>query len=168
MKSAPQPVRRNLRAKPAPPNLSICAQCASGDSARTLANSFASYHILASPAVSYNYALFCATARRYLSYSQWLPHSFYRHGGGTPRPLRWVPARFRSGWFRGNQIWPPFVFILLQIPFPATPFFSHPCKSPGGVGCNGFKTVSQQRHSERRCRPEFCIPYFEIFAMKTE
>src|SRR6266849_6386275 len=28
MKLAPQPVRRDLRAKPAPPNLSICAQCA--------------------------------------------------------------------------------------------------------------------------------------------
>src|SRR5712692_3780984 len=27
----------------------------------------------------------------------------------------------------------PFVFILLQIPFPATPLFSHPSKSPGGV-----------------------------------
>src|SRR5467141_4358703 len=97
MKSAPQPVRRNLRAKPAPPNLSICAQCASGDSARTLTNSFASYHILVSPVVSYNYALFCATARRYRSYFQWLPHSFYRHGGGYPRPLRWVPARSGRG-----------------------------------------------------------------------
>src|SRR6266478_6404883 len=30
-------------------------------------------------------------------------------------------------------LWPPFVFILLQIPFPASPFFSHPCKSPRGV-----------------------------------
>src|SRR5229473_2368358 len=29
MKLAPQPVRRNLRAKPALPNLSTCAQCAS-------------------------------------------------------------------------------------------------------------------------------------------
>src|SRR6266478_2711816 len=28
---------------------------------------------------------------------------------------------------------PPFLFILLRIPFPASPFFSHPCKSPGGV-----------------------------------
>src|SRR6267143_5369321 len=28
---------------------------------------------------------------------------------------------------------PPFVFIFLRIPFPASPFFSHPCKSPGGV-----------------------------------
>jgi hypothetical protein len=27
----------------------------------------------------------------------------------------------------------PFVFILLQIPFPATPFLSHPYKTPGGV-----------------------------------
>jgi|SRR5260370_21351750 len=33
MKLALQPVRRNLRAKSAPPNLSICAQCASIDSA---------------------------------------------------------------------------------------------------------------------------------------
>src|SRR6267143_2001217 len=150
MKLAPQPVRRNLPGKPAP-NVSTCVHCAPVNSARTLANSFAYYHILVSPVVSYNYALFCATARRYLSYFQWLPHSFYRHGGGgTPRPLRWVPARFRSGRLRGNQICPPFVFILLQIPFPATPFFSHPCKSPGGVECNGFRTVSQQRQSERR------------------
>src|SRR6266446_9167749 len=121
MESALQPVRRNLRAKPAPPNLSTCARCASIDSARTLTNFFVSYHILVNPAVSYNYALFCATARRYLSYSQWLPHSFYRHGGGTPRPLRWVPARFRSGW-RGNQICPPFVFILLTNPFSRNSF----------------------------------------------
>src|SRR6266481_8896858 len=82
MESALQPVRRNLRVKSAPPNLSTCARCASIDSARTLTNFFVSYHILVNPAVSYNYALFCATARRYLSYSQWLPHSFYRHGGG--------------------------------------------------------------------------------------
>src|SRR5260370_23974064 len=41
MKLAPQPVRRDLRAKLAPPNLSICAQCACIDPAistsRTLA-----------------------------------------------------------------------------------------------------------------------------------
>src|SRR5258708_11802619 len=29
---------------------------------------------------------------------------------------------------------PPFVFILLQIPFPATSFVSHPYKSPRGLG----------------------------------
>src|SRR6267143_708814 len=166
MKLAPQPVRRNLPGKPAP-NVSTCVHCAPVNSARTLTNSFASYHILVSPAVSYNYALFCPPARRYLSSFQWLPHSFYCHGGGYPRPALGA-CPIRSGWLRGNRICPPFVFILLQIPFPATPFFSHPCKSPGGVGCNGFKTVSQQRHSERRCRPEFGIPYFEIFAMKTE
>jgi hypothetical protein len=44
-------------------------------------NSFASYHIPATPAVSCDYALFCATARRDPSYFQWLPHSFYHHGG---------------------------------------------------------------------------------------
>src|SRR5713226_1403751 len=33
MKLAPQPARRNLRAKPAPPNVSTCAQCASINSA---------------------------------------------------------------------------------------------------------------------------------------
>ncbi len=36
MKLAPQPVRRNLRAKPAPPNLSIYALCASIDPAIAL------------------------------------------------------------------------------------------------------------------------------------
>src|SRR5713226_10497776 len=44
MKLAPQPVRRNLRAKSAPANLSTCAQCASIDSAisalRTLSKFF--------------------------------------------------------------------------------------------------------------------------------
>jgi len=44
-------------------------------------NSFAYYHIPATPAVSCDYALFCTTARRHPSYFQWLPHSFYRHGG---------------------------------------------------------------------------------------
>src|SRR5258708_7393046 len=33
MKLAPQPARRNLPAKPAPPNVSTCAQCASINSA---------------------------------------------------------------------------------------------------------------------------------------
>ena len=53
-------------------------------------NSFASYHIPATPAVSCDYALFCTTALRYPSYFQWLPHSFYRHGGvpSVPSVLR--------------------------------------------------------------------------------
>jgi len=58
-------------------------------------NSFASYHIPATPAVSCDYALFCATARRYPLPFQELAHSFYHHGGVpsatsallTPRPL---------------------------------------------------------------------------------
>jgi hypothetical protein len=167
MELAPQPVRRNLRAKPAPPNLSICAQCASVNSARTLTNSFASYHILVSPAVSYNYALFCATARRYLSYFQWLPHSFYRHG--------WVPPSFalgacpiRSGGSAAIKFVRPLFSYSYKSLFPQLLSFHIHANPPGGVGCNGFRTVSQQRQSERRCRPEFGIPYFEIFAMKTE
>jgi len=44
-------------------------------------NPFASYHIPANPAISSNYALFCATALRYPLCFQELPHSFYRHGG---------------------------------------------------------------------------------------
>jgi len=46
---------------------------------------FPSYHIAASRALSCGYTLFCATAIRYLFCSQWLAHSLYRHGGGTPR-----------------------------------------------------------------------------------
>ena len=103
MESALQPVRRNLRVKSAPPNLSTCARCASIDSARTLTNFFVSYHILVNPAVSHNYALFCATARRYLSYSQWLPHSFYRHGGGTPPSSTLGACPIRSGWLRAIE-----------------------------------------------------------------
>ena len=53
------------------------------------ANSFASYHIHVNPAASFNYGLFYATERRYPSYSQQLPHSFCRHGGGTPL---WSPC----------------------------------------------------------------------------
>src|SRR6266852_1055849 len=41
---------------------------------------FPSYHIPATPAVSCDYALFCATAPRYPPYSQWLPHSFALNG----------------------------------------------------------------------------------------
>jgi hypothetical protein len=47
-------------------------------------NPFAPYHIPATPAFSCNYALFSATARRYPSCNQEVPHSFYRHGGVPP------------------------------------------------------------------------------------
>jgi len=47
-------------------------------------NPFASYHIPVNPAVSGNYALFCATARRYPSCNQEVAHSFCRHGGVPP------------------------------------------------------------------------------------
>jgi hypothetical protein len=49
-------------------------------------NPFASYHIPVNPAVSGNYTLFCATARRYPSCNQEVAHSFHRHGV-APLPL---------------------------------------------------------------------------------
>ena len=103
---------------------------------RTL-NSFASYHIPATPAVSCDYALFCATARRDPSYFQWLPHSFYHHGGvplARPRPRRnWVLRAPNSFGYKSlrplSRLFalffepPPFVFSRLQ------PLFA---KHPGG------------------------------------
>src|SRR6266404_7310748 len=53
---------------------------------------FASYYIPVTPAISCNYALFCATARLHPLYFQWVPHSFRCHGGGYP-PLV-APALF--------------------------------------------------------------------------
>jgi hypothetical protein len=50
--------------------------------------SFTCYHIHSTPAVSCNYALFCATAPTYPSDFQSVPHSFYRNGGVPPR---WRP-----------------------------------------------------------------------------
>jgi len=78
-------------------------------------NSFASYHTPATPAVSCSCALFRATARSYPSYFQQLPHSFYRHGGGTPvtsvypEPSKGAPIsapsvlRFFPFWFACAQ-----------------------------------------------------------------
>jgi hypothetical protein len=60
-------------------------------------NPFASYHIPVNPAVSGNYALFCATARRYPSCNQEVAHSFYRHGGGTPSGKSPLTPRLPAG-----------------------------------------------------------------------
>src|ERR1700726_805913 len=68
--------------------------------------------------------------------THWFFHSFYRHGGGTPSHFDlslggFVPLL--------GKLWPPFVFILLRIAFPAcprwpaTPFLSHPFVLPGAV-----------------------------------
>src|SRR5258708_36170910 len=40
----------------------------------------------------------------------------------------------RSFCVAANPIGSPFVFITIQNPFPATPFFLHPSKMPGGGG----------------------------------
>ena len=61
------------------------------------ANSFASYYIHVTPAASCGYALFCATASSYPSHFQSFPHSFYRHGGGTPLPRANSPGAALPG-----------------------------------------------------------------------
>jgi hypothetical protein len=79
----------------------------------TFVNSFASYHIPATPAVSCDYALFCATTRRDPSYFQWLSHSFYRHGGApsaTSVLLNSVPSVLRFSPILGCSRLPTPVF----------------------------------------------------------
>ena len=59
-------------------------------------NSFAAYHIPANPAVSCNYALFCATASCYPLFLHELAHSFHRHGGVPPFRVRLSTTNPRS------------------------------------------------------------------------
>jgi hypothetical protein len=76
------PVLNSFRILPVPTGVPVNLPNASGEPFEG-ANSSASYHIPATPAVSCNYTLFRATARLYPFYFQELPHSFYRHGGCT-------------------------------------------------------------------------------------
>jgi hypothetical protein len=50
----------------------------------------------------------------------------------------------------------PFVFSTLQIPFPATPFFSHPYKLPGGVGSTATSLMTFRRSDFRTFRLPGC------------
>jgi len=113
-------------------------------------NPFASYHIPVTPAVSCDYALFCATARRYPFYYQWLPHSFYRHGGVLPQHFLSGPRRLcvqcldgKSHVLRNLQplcrlfalfsALPSFVFNRLQPLLPKHPGWGYPgCPYVGG------------------------------------
>jgi hypothetical protein len=60
---------------------------------------------------------------------------------GAPKSLRSGASENTGKWDAFCAVRPacypdlptPFVFITLQIPFPATPFLSHPYKTPGGV-----------------------------------
>ncbi len=76
------------------------------------------------------FAIICATWRLY----PLCPHSIAytsRHHGGVPPTSGFLCSV--SLCLCGNRFCSPFVFILLRIAFPATPFLSHPYKSPGGV-----------------------------------
>ena len=44
---------------------------------------------------------------------------------------------------------PPFVFIVLQIPFYATPFFSQPYKTPRGVGAPSLQNATEACSAEQ-------------------
>ncbi len=66
----------------------------------------------------------------------------------------------RSFCVAANPIGSPFVFITIQNPFPATPFFSHPSKMPGVWGVlpdfclshKGGRPLDRQRRTARnRC-----------------
>jgi hypothetical protein len=51
-----------------------------------------------------------------------------------------------------------FVFILLQIPFPATPFFSHPCKTPGVGHLSASLHLHESRVTSHKSRRFILLP----------
>jgi len=58
--------------------------------------------------------------------------------GGLFAPSRHSSLVYRERSSRRATRDCPFVFMILRIPFPATPFLSHPYKTTGGVTCNGL------------------------------
>src|SRR5229473_1827552 len=101
MKVAPQPVRRKLRAKPAPPNLSTCAQCASIASAistfRTLSKNCRAVSV--SPSKSFRYRSSdakrhaskpfristCESVSKQSTLNTFRINTYEKQGGGGPR-----------------------------------------------------------------------------------
>src|SRR5258708_19492723 len=96
------------------------------------------------------------------------PPSYAPRGASIPcgfSGLRMVPVTTgvyhqRSFCVAANPIGSPFVFITIQNPFPATPFFSHPSKMPGVWGVlpdfclshKGGRPLDRQRRTARnRC-----------------
>jgi len=80
----------------------------------------------------------CRRQKSYLLWNQANPRSFAKTPGwGYLARVSAISAltlrSLRLGVIIYPRICPSFVFILLQIPFPATLLFSHPCKTPGGV-----------------------------------
>jgi len=61
------------------------------------------------------------------------------YGNGAPKSFTFRASETTGNWDPFRAVRParypdlptPFVFITLQIPFPATPFLSHPYKTPG-------------------------------------
>ncbi len=59
-------------------------------------------------------------------------------GSANVSPLGTLLLPEPSVYPQTSHFGPPFVFIVLQIPSPATPFVSHPYKTPGGVTSSGL------------------------------
>jgi hypothetical protein len=79
------------------------------------------------------FALFSALAS--FVFNRLEPLSTKHPGGGTSHALPLSALTLRSlrlSVVIRPRICPSFVFILVQIPFLVTLFFSHPCKTPGG------------------------------------
>jgi len=59
----------------------------------------------------------------------------------------------------------PFVFMLLQIPLPASPLFSHPSKSPGGVGVQASNLPPNSCLCGKSIVFRYLPPLFPLFAL---
>ena len=57
-----------------------------------------------------------------------------------------------------------FVFMLLQIPLPASPLFSHPSKSPGGVGVQASNLPPNSCLCGKSIVFRYLPPLFPLFA----
>src|SRR5712692_8776054 len=173
MKLAPQPLRRNSRAKPALPNLSTCAQCASIASAistfRTLSKNCPAVSV--SPSKSFRYRSSdakrhaskpfrintCESVSKQSTLNTFRNNTYEKQGGGGPRfPRLQRPA---------SSIQPPEPYALRGASIPCglsrlriLPVTTGGCTYPLRAGSE----VQFVRG------PAFDILYFVILAMKTE
>src|SRR5258708_38357945 len=65
------------------------------------------------------------------------PYPSRLSSASTPRSLRLFTPSLEGCVIVCLLLGAPFVFTTIRIAFPAKPLFSHPSKSPGGVGASG-------------------------------
>jgi hypothetical protein len=172
MKLALQPVRRKLRAKPTPLNLSICARSASIDSTigtlRTL--SIGCLPVLASRSKFFGYRSRDAKGHASKPFRMNTCESVSKQRTLTTFRINTYRKRGRGGCspsLRGNRFVRPLFSYSYKSLFPQLLSFHIHAKPPGVWGA----TVSERSDRDTRkggAGPGFRIPYFEILAMKTE